>query len=36
MNIILPEVGEGIESVEITEICVKKGASVVNKRCSEK
>ena len=28
MNIILPEVGEGIESVEITEICVKKGASV--------
>ena len=28
MNIILPEVGEGIESVEITEICVKKGSTV--------
>ena len=25
MNIILPELGEGIENVEITEICVKKG-----------
>ena len=28
MNMILPELGEGIESVEITEICVKKGATI--------
>ena len=28
MNIILPELGEGIESVEVTEVCVKEGALV--------
>ena len=28
MNIILPELGEGIESVDVTEVCVKEGALV--------
>ena len=28
MNIILPELGEGIESVDVTEVCVKKGGLV--------
>ena len=28
MNIILPELGEGIESVDVTEVCVKKGTLV--------